>query len=355
MSRIAVENVGDAQRDESLPSLTEALNPELAEEELGRRLSKQLPMESFALARIAVLIHKPGRRCVIEYEARCLNAGHWQPLTVIGKVRAKRFGNEGNRRQQSLWDAGLDAESPRGIFVSQPLGTVPRFRMWLQRKTPGQLATQVLKGPDGPEVALRIAEAAALLHTLELDIEAQHTMDKELEILRSCLGHVCGTRPDLAHRVGEVMRACETVGRRLPAPAQPRLIHRDFYADQVIVCEQQSNSARLRRLCLLDFDLCCYGDPALDIGNFAGHLIEQSLREGDTHGWLDASRNAMERRFIERSQDATGPAVRTYTALTLARHIFLSTRFPLRRAFTEAILEETERQLEAMIREGACS
>src|SRR5437773_3836244 len=36
---------------------------------------------------------------------------------------------------------------------------------------------------------------------------------------------------------------------------------------------------------LLDFDLYCQGDPALDIGNFVGHLTEQSLRtlESEEH------------------------------------------------------------------------
>ena len=33
------------------------------------------------------------------------------------------------------------------------------------------------------------------------------------------------------------------------------------------------------RLYLLDFDLYCLGDPALDAGNFIAHVTEQSLRE----------------------------------------------------------------------------
>jgi len=41
------------------------------------------------------------------------------------------------------------------------------------------------------------------------------------------------------------------------------------------------------------------------------------------------------------------PAVQTYATLTLARHIYLSTTFPERRAFTRALLELCEERLAA--------
>src|SRR5207245_9541587 len=90
--------------------------------------------------------------------------------------------------------------------------------------------------------------------------------------------------------------------------------HRYFYADQVIV--------DAGRLFLVDFDLYCEGDPALDIGNFLGHVTEQSLRTlGDPEALADRE-HAMEERFVELS-GVTPAAVRAYATLTLVRHVYL--------------------------------
>jgi aminoglycoside phosphotransferase (APT) family kinase protein len=72
-------------------------------------------------------------------------------------------------------------------------------------------------------------------------------------------------------------------------------------------------------LWLLDFDLYCLGDPALDAGNFAGHIMEQALRERGEHTALDDRVEALEDRFAELAGGRRRPAVRAYALLTLAR------------------------------------
>jgi thiamine kinase-like enzyme len=116
-------------------------------------------------------------------------------------------------------------------------------------------------------------------------------------------------------------------------------IHRDFYPAQVIV--------RKGQLYLIDFDLYCQGDPALDVGNFIGHVTEESLRTCGQASALQDREEAMEKRFIELCGEAIRPSVRAYTTLTLARHIYLSTQFPERSAFTESLLELCENRLVA--------
>jgi hypothetical protein len=107
------------------------------------------------------------------------------------------------------------------------------------------------------------------------------------------------------------------------------------------------------RLYLIDFDLYCLGSPALDIGNFLGHITEQSLRTlGSAEALVDVER-ALEERFIELAGAAVRPAVRSYATLTLARHVYLSTRFPERRAFSEPLLELVEERLGLAVRAGA--
>ena len=78
----------------------------------------------------------------------------------------------------------------------------------------------------------------------------------------------------------------------MPKPT-PQGIHRDFYPDQVLIDGDH--------LYVIDFDLYCMGDPALDIGNFMGHIIEHSLRILGYPAALKEVENAMEERFMELS------------------------------------------------------
>jgi Ser/Thr protein kinase RdoA (MazF antagonist) len=162
-------------------------------------------------------------------------------------------------------------------------------------------------------------------------------MADELRILQERLPEVARRKPRWERRIGRVLEACDRLSARTPE-LEPRGIHRDFYADQVIVGED--------RIHLIDFDLYCKGDPALDIGNFLGHLTEQSLRTFGDPGALAHVEAALEEHFVELSGEAARPAVRAYADLTLARHIHLSTLFPERRAFTGDLLELCEERLE---------
>src|SRR5262249_38327665 len=137
---------------------------------------------------------------------------------------------------------------------------------------------------------------------------------------------------------GPLRRLLAAAARLGAATREPKTcgVHRDFYADQVIV---DGN-----RLFLIDFDLYAEGDPALDIGNFLGHITEQSLRTLGDPAALTDRELALEERFVELS-GVTPAAVRTYATLTLLRHIYLSPQFPERRAFTQPLIELCEERL----------
>ena len=99
------------------------------------------------------------------------------------------------------------------------------------------------------------------------------------------------------------------------------------------------------RLHIIDLDLYCEGDPALDVGNFSGHLIEHGLRFYDDPHKLQKQQTALEERFFELSGEERRPAVGAYRLLTIVRHIHISTQLPKRRPFTERLLELSERLL----------
>jgi hypothetical protein len=334
---IAVNDPFNAALDRELPSLAMALDPEAARHEFKRRLSRLSGEGKLRLKAIRVTRHKPGRRCVVEYEVEVDRLGASKEIvTLIGKTRARRSGNEGFRLQEAIWHAGFEATSPDGVSVPEPIGVISNLQMWFQRKVPGAPAEQLLAGPSGEALARRIAEAIHKLHRAGIPAAKHHTIDDELRILRDCLSQVAALQPDLWKRLQRVLRECERLAAITPATSLCG-IHRDFYSSQVIVDGG--------RLWMLDFDLYCAGDCGLDAGNFIGHITEQSLRElGDSRALLNVER-ALEDRFVELAGESTRGSVRTYTVLTLARHIFLSTKFPERQHLTHALLDLCEERM----------
>src|SRR5262249_43685186 len=145
-------------------------------------------------------------------------------MTLIGKVRVRRFGNEGYRLLDRFWNAGFDSESADGISVPEPIGVVPRFQMWFQRKVPGETATRLLAGSDGVELARRIAVAIHKLHEANIPAERRHSMADELRILHECLAKVAALKPDCNNRLARLLAACDRLGAGVPEP-RPCGIH----------------------------------------------------------------------------------------------------------------------------------
>ena len=324
--------------DLGLPLACLALDPAEVEPQLKQRARFAGTDASVQLRAIRVIRHKPGRRVVLEYDVAVPTPTGIRELTLIGKLRARHHARAAYRLLDALWNAGFAAHSNDGISVPEPAGVISRFNLWLQHKVPGRPLGELLSSSASPALARRVTDAIHKLHCAGVPTERRHTLADELRILHERLPQVAQEHPDWSQRLENVLAACDRLGATLPAPVECG-IHRDFYADQVIVDDT--------RLYLLDFDLYCAGDPALDIGNFAGHIIEQSLRLPDDGLALAQFEHALVERFVELTGPASRHAVAVYTTLTLVRHIYLSTLFPERRAFTGMLLELCEQRLGA--------
>jgi len=161
-------------------------------------------------------------------------------------------------------------------------------------------------------------------------------MSDELRILHERIPLVTQQYPQWEKRLERIIEASNHLGENTPEPKCCG-IHRDFYPDQVII----NNS----RLYLIDLDLYCEGNPALDIGNFIGHIQEYSLRTFGNSQVLQEYENVLAERFIQLTSDKFLTAIQSYTTLTLVRHIHISTQFAERRHFTEALLNLCEQRL----------
>ncbi|GMQ80383.1 MAG: hypothetical protein BMS9Abin04_365 [Planctomycetia bacterium] len=372
-----------------MPQLAAALDPAAVRTLLARHAPGLInDSDASAVRAVRVVRYKAERRCLIEYHLA--PGGGQRPVCLLAKVQAKRIKADRFDCLRALYLAGFDQQSPHGVSIPEPLAVIPELHMWLQRRVSGSVATHFLLLPGGERIAARIAEAIHRVHragvpapktNAENDSGSRirksgsrirknsgstangpnshefgygqnsasslqknraprcpktHRPADELAILQQRLPAVAQSHPRLRKRIARLLEACTQLAGELPVAASCG-IHRDFYPDQVLVDGQ--------RLYLVDFDLYCRGDPALDAGNFAGHLIELGLRRFGDPNRLRPVERAFVERFLALSPDTAPAAVDIYTTLTLARHVSLSTQFHSRRHLTERLLGICEQRL----------
>jgi tRNA A-37 threonylcarbamoyl transferase component Bud32 len=271
------------------------------------------------LKRIEVNRYKPERRCLIAYS--------FDSFTVLGKIRAKGLDKTSYETQAYFYETGL--------AVPKVLGVIPELNMWLQEAVAGESLTRVLQRQKATTLMPNVADELYKLHSLSPATSKQHTIHDELTMLRDRIEQVMKLKPTWTARLERILQACKTLSSKIPLE-QARGVHRDFYADQVLVNESN--------VYLLDFDLYTLGDPALDVGNFLGHLTELSLRLGDAEMFLELE-NVFESSYRERNHEVSSQAIQIYKTLTLARHIYISTLFEDRKVLTKVLLELCEERL----------
>lgn len=317
--------------DAGVAPLVTALDRDLAFQHLRRALPTSVHGgRPFSLTNIKIIRHKPGRRCLIQYGLSVESdlRGRYQ-YDVLGKIRMRGTDLHTFLLSASLWKRGFDARSEDGISVPEPLALVPGLRMWVQAKVPGLPSMAHLEDKRDTETARRIADAACKLHQFPTETKRRHTMHDELVILHKRLGELMVARPDWEQRISRLLAECRRQADSIDSSTFVG-IHRDFYPDQVLV---DGN-----RLWLVDLDLHCLGDPALDIGNFLAHMKEHSLRERGDPAFLARQEQALVDRVVELYGEQIRPRIEVYALLSLARHVHISTTIPVRNAFTEDIL-----------------
>jgi hypothetical protein len=325
--------------DPAMPFLESALHRAEAEAvfaALARHDGTRVSIEEIELIR-----HKPGRRAVIQYKVRMESATTARAIEVrslIGKARAKGLDRKSFRVTKELC-AEFKRTEPKGVCVPRPYDVVPAFNMWLQDKVSGEPLGKILLSDDSAALPSRIAEAAYKVHRSAVWPTRTHTVADELRILRERLAVVAAARPEWNGRLGKLMEQCHTLALTLP-PITAQPIHRDFYPGQIIVDGV--------RLWLLDFDLFSFGDPAVDVGNFIAHVTELSLRQFGDERRLTAMEQDIEDTYVSLAGEDVRPRIRIYVLLTLARHIYISTQFEERRAFTDRLLGLCEQRTAAV-------
>lgn len=288
------------------------------------------------VTRCELVRHKPKRRCMVRYDLLVSNSGFLQRYSLLGKIRARSYDHKTYQLTRRLWQSEFGPHGLDAIRVPQPVGAIPELHMWLQRVVGAQTVTEQLECADAAELCRIAAATVAKLHKSGPLAGKVHSTGNEIAILKKNLEFAKASIPRLAGRIERIEQACGNLAARLK-PLNQTTIHRDFYPDQILV--------RDRAAWLLDLDLCSFGDPAIDIGNFLAHLQEASLRRyGHLHGYAH-----LENAFLSGYESATGSrlsaSIPNYVTLTLARHIGISQKFAARRMTTERLIQACERRL----------
>jgi hypothetical protein len=197
------------------------------------------------------LKHKPGRRRTLRVRGSRRSA--------ITKIYASDRATTVARRIAAL------AAGPPEPVVPALLHVDPELHLVVLSEVPGQPLRDFLLGGDFANCS-RVGAALGAWHAAWEGMAPRplqrHTIDLELEILRSLAG---ATSPRVAQLVTEALPhlatewTCGTV------------VHRDLYEEQVLAGE---------RVGLIDVDDAALGPPELDVGNLRAHIELLERRRG---------------------------------------------------------------------------
>ena len=305
--------------------LARALDPARAERALAAPLDRVRECRA-PLTEAQLIRHKPGRRALVRY--RCADG-----LVVYGKIRARGADTRTHALLERLWEAGCRPGGDRGFAVPRPLGIVEEWSMLLLLEAPGRLASELAETAEGSDALDRVGRALAALHDGVAPARRRHGLGDELRILAERLEPLRQGFDDT--RVDRLLSACRAAARELPEQATAP-VHRDFYPDQVLVDGDL--------VTLLDLDLYSESQPALDVGNFAAHLVEQALRRGGDARGLRHVEDAFVAGYRSR-RDLDATALAGWTALALARLAGLAAVLPGRAHTSGAMLSLCEERL----------
>ncbi len=140
--------------------------------------------------------------------------------------------------------------------------------------------TDLMNGIFDFEVAAKSMEALAKVHNschMNAEIAEKFANDEIFRQLRISpyIEFVAGKHPELAE-------LCEKLKKRL-LENKTNLVHADYSPKNILVLKDRS-------LCILDYEISHYGDPAFDVAFFINHIV---LKSAHMRQWSAAILNMM--------------------------------------------------------------
>jgi hypothetical protein len=259
--------------DPLLPGLVLATDPPELLRRLGPELTSSVPGLVLQGCRAEVVRYGPGS-CVLRYELswRLQPSRRRLKQVVYGKVYADERG-----RLVGPAVTSLRQQEPDGPGSALPF-VVPRFqaylpdvRLALLDAVPGSPLLSALirartgtggPGPTPEGAVTACARIAAALHRSAVPVGASRSLGDEVDGVRAAVAALAPLAPTLAESLHTSLAAID--GAAAASPGSPGVAHGDFHPSQVLFDGPTVG--------LVDFDTMCRAEPALDLGQFTGHL-----------------------------------------------------------------------------------
>lgn len=191
-----------------------------------------------------------------------------------------------------LWCSEARAEGR--LTIAEPLAYRPHIGLFLQAAAAGETI-----GRDrNRQLFLRLAEnagtVAAALHGEDVPFGLERPLDHLLTRLRSGVGDASLLAPTLHRTLVRLVDQLEVRATRShPAALVPS--HGDYKYDQFLFDAQHD------RFSLIDFELFCQAEPALDLGTFCAYVVSTTPAD-----WRDAAAAEVLRGAFLRAYEGSG-------------------------------------------------
>ncbi len=122
----------EISNDSSFEFLADAFDFETAERAIQRQVPKLAEAYgNYEIRNIFLRRHKPGRRCLIEYELNTDKGRH----SILGKASAKRLDRKSFATQSELFEMHrFGYDNADGVAIPRPFGYLTRWNMCFQEK-----------------------------------------------------------------------------------------------------------------------------------------------------------------------------------------------------------------------------
>ena len=204
---------------------------------------------------LKVLNYRPGRRLVL------LDTGGPKPLVIKG-FKKRRLDKISNK-----YEVAHTVFTGQHVHTPEVVGINPELSCLAMVYEPGE---PLPLSADAADSFDRIGESLAYFqdHMSNIALDT-FSSQNEIEVIDGLAGRLTHTGLDLPHQWPMLRERLQSAERELPR-AKIGLCHRDLYDKQFI---QYRN-----HIALLDFDLMCRADVALDPANFLAHLVLRKLQ-----------------------------------------------------------------------------
>lgn len=329
LSRVAVERDGTLHIEAETASSQRWFRYSTTLKELRPRDEKKIPLlqklcENSEGPRTAVLSYRPGRRVV-------LGMAGMQHLSIV-----KGYKRRGSERAASCHEIAAAACGRGGFLVPRLLEHRAEDESLVMARhrgaSPG-IGYESVKVWAAIGTRLRSFQSACVTEPLQ-EFDAQD----ELAILDEQARRFLLCMPALPEN-WQMGRDLLTEAAARLSPAELCLTHRDLHDGQFLVCGEQVS--------LLDFDLLCKADTALDAGNLLAHIVLRELQSGSGDRRAADCRRALLSGLARQAEPGFGQRLLFYQATSFYRLALLYALRPRWAHLTKVLIEHGKRCIDA--------